>query len=658
MKIRKRGQITLYVAFGLVAVALIVLLVFMRQGVFLSQWEKERQQALEVPEKAKEMNDYMQGCVESIADEGITLLGMQGGYIQLPAEKHIPSLANPFTENIEILPGMKTPFWFYIEPNRVQKTAIPSLADMETALADYINNRLGECTLNTALFEKFNASYTTPKTTAVIQNDKVLITADFPVKINVEDFVYRIPKIYFEVDARIGEMYNVGKEIIQKDNRDLYLEEKTIDILAMYKGIPYSSTEFSCAPKIWTKTGVKEELKTALNANMQFIKLKNTNTGSTKDYFLWDALAKSHKQISATFRYSKQWPVKMEVFPSDGELLAAKPFNDMGNSAMAFITSLFCLNDYHFVYDVQYPLAITLSDENGYIFQFATMVLIDNNQPRENKEGTLDVPQPDGKICNNAQGHATVYALAPDEKGDLQPVQDAEIKLKCVTTVCPVGKTRFDRTSRDTYIEADIPQCANALLTASKDGYFDARETVDTIEDDTYSLMLQPYKEFDYEIVVVEEGFERALEQGETAIINIQNKDSGFGASVSSGTGKVKLISGRFELKSTLISQGFEINIKGKEITHCTETPTRNLLGLLGFTEKQCTTANTPDMTLDQVISGGSTTVWDLNRAEFSSGSKIIFYVPAGSIPTTIDEMEQAFAMADDPLNAMTPKVE
>ena len=63
-------------------------------------------------------------------------------------------------------------------------------------------------------------------------------------------------------------------------------------------------------------------------------------------------------------------------------------------------------------------------------------------------------------------------------------------------------------------------------------------------------------------------------------------------------------------------------------------------------------------MTLDQVISGGSTTVWDLSRQDFSSGSKITFYVPAGSIPTTVDEMEQAFAMADDPVNAKIPKVE
>ena len=91
----KRGQITLYVAFGLVVVALIVLLVLTRQGVFLTDWEKERRQALDVPEQAKEMNDYIQGCVGSIADEGITLLGMQGGYIQLPCREKYSQPCKP-----------------------------------------------------------------------------------------------------------------------------------------------------------------------------------------------------------------------------------------------------------------------------------------------------------------------------------------------------------------------------------------------------------------------------------------------------------------------------------------------------------------------------------------------------------------------------------
>lgn len=655
----KRGQVTLYVVVGLVVAAIAILLILMRQGAFLSQWEKERQEALAVPEKAAEIHNYIRNCIENIVDEGVTLLGMQGGYIELPAEKTLPSLDYPFTENLEVLPGMKVPYWFYIAGNRVQKTNIPKKEDMELALEEYVKGRSGECTLNFELFDRYNAtSYSHVNADVNILNDVVRFTIDFPVKIEIGDFVYRIPKIYAKVDARIGEMFNMGKEVINKNNNDFYLEEKTIDILAMYKGIPFSGTEMTCSPKVWTKTKVMEELKTALNANMQFIKLKGTASEGSRDYFVWDALSARHRRISSTFRFSKDWPVKMEVFPSQGEILAAKPITDVGNDAMAFLTSIFCLQDYNFVYDIVHPVLVTFTDENGYIFQFATMVAIDNNQPRENKLGTLDVPMVENRICSDMQGKARVYALAPDANGNLNPVSDAEIKMKCVSTVCPVGKTKYDRNTRDTYFEGAVPQCANGLLTASKEGYLDGRQFASTIEDDTYSLKLEPYKEFDYEIIVVEEGFERPLQGGEIAIININNEENGFSAAASSASGKIKLVAGKHNIDTRLISQGFEITIKGKEVTHCTEAPTRNIFGLLGFTEETCTTTSIPDTTMNNVVSGGSSSVWELSREDFSKGQKIIFYVPAKSIPTTIEEMNEAFAMADNPANAIIPKVE
>ncbi|MDD4877876.1 MAG: hypothetical protein PHO02_02445 [Candidatus Nanoarchaeia archaeon] len=654
----KRGQVTLYVTIGLVVVALAVLLIMMRQGAFLNQWEKDRQEALAVPQQAAEIHRYASDCIGQISEEGVSLLGMQGGYIELPAEKNLPSLNHPFSESLEVLPGMRTPFWFYIAGNRVQKTITPTRNEMETALEEYIKQRSGECTLNFELFDRFNASFGNVKVDSSINDDVVLVTVDFPIKVEMGDFVYRIPKIYSKVDARIGEMYSIGRELLNRENNDYYLEEKTIDILAMYEGIPYSGTEMTCSPKVWTKSGIEQELKKALNANMQFIKLKGTAYEASNKYFAWDALSKNHKEISSTFRYTTDWPVKMDVFPSEGEILTAKPFNDVGNSAMAFLTSIFCINDYHFVYDVMHPVLVTLSDENGYIFQFAIMVSIDNNQPRENKEGTFDVPEADNRICSEAQGRARVYSVAPDSEGNLQPVNGAEIKIKCISTVCEVGTTSVDRNSRETYFEGRVPQCANALMTASREGYLDARQIVNTVSEDTYSLMLEPYKEFDYEIIVVEDGFERSLNTGETAIISISNEENGFAASAASAAGKIRLVAGRHNIQTSLVSKGFEITIKGNEVTHCVEQPTRNIFGLLGFTEESCSTTTTPDMTLDNVVSGGSASTWDLSREDFSKGQKIIFYVPATAAPSTVEEMETAFAMADNPANAIMPKVE
>ncbi|MBU2637469.1 MAG: hypothetical protein KJ955_00680, partial [Nanoarchaeota archaeon] len=386
----KRGQIAVYVAFGLVIVALAVLIFFFRETALFDAWEKERQLAMEVPEKAAELHTFMQECITGIAEDGVSLIGMQGGYIELPATVTPPTPARPFGNTLEIFPGsdLKTAYWFYVTPNGLQKITVPSKADMEAGLAEYINSRIGYCALNFALFETYNATAGEISTEVSIKDKQVLFTVDYPIRIIVEDFNYKLPKFYIKVDAKLGEMYDMSREILAKSNADFFLEEKTIDILAMYKDIPFSRTELTCEPKVWTKTRVAAALKNALASNLQFIKVEGTNFDMDRDYFVWDALGTRHKDISSSFRFSPNWPLKMDVYPSEGELLTAKPFMDIGNSAMAFLTSLFCLTDYNFIYDIQYPVLATMSDENGFLFQFATMVIIDNNQPRENLEGT------------------------------------------------------------------------------------------------------------------------------------------------------------------------------------------------------------------------------------------------------------------------------
>ncbi len=657
---QKRGQTAVYVAFGLVIVALAVLIFFFRETALFDAWEMERQLALEVPERAAELHSFMQECITGIAEDGVSLIGTQGGYIELPPTLVPPTPARPFGRTLEIFPGtdLKTAYWFYVSPNGLQKIEIPPKEGMESELADYIKSRIGYCASNFALLEAYNATAGEISTEVSIKETEVLFTVDYPLRMIMADFNYQLPKFYIKVDARLGEMYDMAKELAEKTSAGFYLEEKTIDILAMYKDIPFSKTELSCEPKVWTKTRVAAALKNALAANLQFIKLKGTNFDMDKDYFVWDALESGHTGISSSFRFSANWPLQMDVYPSEGELLTAKPFMDIGNSAMAFLTSLFCLTDYNFIYDIQYPVLVALSDENGFLFQFAAMVVIDNNQPRENLEGTMDVAEPDARICGNEAAPSRIHALTPDENGMLAPVEDAEIKLKCISTVCPLGKTKFNAGLGEAALEANIPQCVNALLTAEKEGYLEGREFATTIEGGDYSVLLEPYKELDYEVKIIDEGFEREMEAGETVIINIENNEKGFSAALIEPHGKVRLVAGNMDIKTTLITKGFEINIKGKEITRCFRVPTKNILGLLGFDEEQCTTATAPDMVIDQVISGGSTTLWNINREELYSGNKIIFYVPAEGIPSTIDEMEEAYSAIDNPVNAIMPVIE
>lgn len=655
---QKRGQITVYIVLGILVVAVIALALFARERVAISDWEMQRQAALTVPEKAREVQRFVQGCIEQTADAGVTLLGLQGGYITLPQET-IPTPAHPFSTSLEIFPdaGLKTAYWFYVTPNNIQKSGMPTAEQMEEELAGYVENNIADCLQNFTLFEEYNVTAGMIEAESKIEDEEILFTVDMPVRVELLGFRYEIPAFYAKVNSRLGEFYAIGKELMEKGSEDFFLEERTIDILAVYDEIPFSGTELTCSPRLWTKSEVQEALKNALAANMQFVKVRGTDFEVREKYFVWEALEESNRDVSASFRYSTQWPLKLEIYPSDGEILKAEPLTKVEHPAMAYLMSLFCITDYNFIYDIAYPALVTLSDEEGSILQFATMVLVDNNQPRKNTLGTFEVVEPEKQICENAISPATIYVLAPDVAGALSPVEGAEVRLKCVSTVCDIGTTVRDR-NNEAFVKANIPQCVNALLTAEKEGYLPASELVSTVEENTYSLMLEPLKEMDYEIKIIEGGYEREIEEGETVILNIDSEETGYSEVLAAPKGKISLAAVDLRLKSTLISEGFDIKIEGKEVTHCFKVPTKNILGLLGFEEEKCTTAETEDMVLNQIVRGGAQQFWSPSRAEIAAANKVTFYIPASELPNNLEELEAIYKGVESFENAINPMLE
>lgn len=652
----KRGQITVFIVLGILVVALIIMLALIGDRLTISDREQQMEASLQVPEKAREVQRFVQGCVEQVADEGLTRMGIQGGYITLP-ESHITSPRHPFATYLEIIPDtdLRTAYWYYATPNNLQKTALPSIRQMQDQLSSYVENNLAECTLNFTLFNEYNVTAGAIYVETEIEQDKVLFTIDYPLDIDLYDFNYRVDRFYTDINSRFGELYLIAKDIQEKSMDDYFLEEKAIDVLAMHQDIPYASTEFTCSPKLWKKSDVEQTLRNALQENIQFIRIDGTNFGDSEDYFVWDVLDDSHDDISVNFHYSANWPLVMEVYPSEGELLRAEPL-DVQNPAMSYLMSLFCLTDYNFVYDVTFPVLISLTDEEGNKLQFATQIIIDNNQPRENELGTLDLFEGDKQICENAVNPVIIQALEPDVNGNLNPISDVGISMKCVSTVCDLGTTSM--VNRQPQLQAQIPQCANALLIGNKEGYHEARELTSTVESGTYTLLMEPYKELDYEIKVVEDGIIRDIEQDETAIVQVMSDDSRFTKTLTESSGKVKLMTGNFDLSTSLITQGFDVTIQGKEITHCFEQPTTNVLGVLGFTEEKCTTVQTDDMELEQVLRGGSNNIWDLERADLFNANKVIFYIPAAEIPSNIDDLELVYAFIENPALAVDPKLE
>src|SRR3989338_10555856 len=141
----------------------------------------------------------------------------------------------------------------------------------------------------------------------------------------------------------------------------------------------------------------------ALEANIPAIKIKGDyyklNEKENK-YFIQDI--GENVDFNVNFMYSKHWPLKLEIWPSEEGLLKAEPVGLQEGMGMLG----FCYTPYHFVYDFAYPVLIQLYSGSE-IFQFPVVVFIEKNQPRESLDAE-SVPNVVPELCQNKISEQTV----------------------------------------------------------------------------------------------------------------------------------------------------------------------------------------------------------------------------------------------------------
>ena len=186
---QKRGQVTLFIIIGILVVSLVVLGYYFRAELFKSEWEQGFAESLAIPDQAEEVHESISGCVEELAIEAVDILGMQGGYINIPEDPIPSTVYNPFSNSLEIFEGsgMKTVYWFYEASNAVQYSQIPLKEEMEAELGVYVDENLARCASNFSLYEEYNVSAGDVYTEVEILDDEVLFTVDYPVKVAVDE---------------------------------------------------------------------------------------------------------------------------------------------------------------------------------------------------------------------------------------------------------------------------------------------------------------------------------------------------------------------------------------------------------------------------------------------------------------------------------------
>ncbi len=627
----KRGQVTIYIIVGIVILAVFSMIFFFRNELVRQDFQSELKSVV-IPEQIKPVKGYIDECIEDTVVRGARVLGSSGGYLEVPEDDIPRSVVNEFSNSL-MLGDSEVAYWYYKSANNLDKTQIPTEESMEEDLEEYINENFDFCLdgLEDYLYEGFDITYDYEVDSVVnIEDTHIEVRVYAPTDISLGEVGQYYPQHLADVRNNLGKLYKLALDVYEEENENKFLEEKTIDMMVVYEDIPYSDTEFTCNRKTWSKGNVEDNFKEIVSFNLGALRLKGSDyvqTVEDNDYFEVGVSAPSG--ITTNFEYVPSWPFGMEVSPSKGELLVGDSITQENPDISKYMNLFFCLNNYHFVYDVKYPTLVSLSDEEGFTFQFANMVVIDKNTPRQ-FEGEILYYDDSGALgeefCENRINDIEVLVL---DASNMAEVSNVDVSYSCMSSSCYLGRTNALGELVDRF-----PACVNGRIYADKEGYYSVPETLSTDIGSKIGLLIEPYYELDVEVRVIDliSGEERGMESGEEAIFQLRNLDNGYTTIIVSDS-EATLVAGEYEVTSYLMQEGDAIKIEGQTFTECYDVPRTGLFGLLGMNKEECFETSTEDSEIEEFVSGGAAFNFDLDHHSLEQGSKIVLYAMRSGTP-------------------------
>lgn len=532
----KKGQLTLFIIIGLILLVSIGIVVYITTEKTLKPVEEQ----VIVPEDVRPVYEFVQGCANEIAVEGIGILGLQGGFIQLPGIiDRTPTAYIP----IDTFNNFKIPLWYYEGEDRT-----PSKGFMEREISRHINERMKDCTGD---FNAFKDQYAVVEaenitTKTMIGDDQVVVTIAWPLDLKAGQKTTRIRDFVVRMPVRLGQMWTLANTTMAKENEYAFFENSTIDLMAADgDNIPLDGFTIECGVKRWLLPDIQTRLERLLYYNIPTTRIKNTNFFPfTADKRVYDALRadsirmtkelEAGKEITPPkteapddayayfhsfydigarqtdlkigFEYQPEWGMQMNAQPSQGPVLKS----NTGKGAGKFLRFL-CINQWHFAYDIIYYVKASIKDDTafngqGFTLQFAFPVLINTNAPERVAFGirrfqSIDFGAPE--FCTTLGDQLVdIRALGSVEGVPiLMEMPDVEINYKCFNQECDLGATQAEggiyRLS--TYLPRS---CTNPFITATKEGYLPATTQMLTdrldielkkLQDMNLKFMVHPY---------------------------------------------------------------------------------------------------------------------------------------------------------------------
>ena len=533
-----------------VAIFMIISVFILLAGLLYFYYQKtfvEKEVEIVQPEVVP-IKQYVENCIKNLAEDGLQRIGLTGGYIDI--QQAISNNPKRYLAPLKIS-GFKIPYWWHDGID-----SVPPENFINQQLRSSIKNELRNCINN---FEPFADRYSIKELKDAIVNvnfneNDVTISLNYPLEIGAkfsgfkatrENFAYTVP-------IRFKKIYELARLIMERENKDNFVEQKTIDLYSMDTDIPTTDVEATCSAKLWQLSDIRKKLATLLRVNLPYIRIKGTDYNPSlyvpnpngksiysetyfQSHYIWELdknTGDKYNNMKVSFAY-ENWPLSIYARPSENGIL--KSNSQKGTNTLSF----FCLHVWHFTYDISYPVIVTVYDretENNraYQFNFAFKVSIEHNQPNRANTGTESfdtVPDASSdEYCNNVQNQVTVFTVNNATEDDLK---DVNLTFVCGRFYCDMGQSNWLSFGASAGITRKFPYCVNGLIKGSKNGFSDAQSFIQTDANDrSYVLLMNPVKGFsNYKVVkhqLSSPRIEEELGQNEKVSIIIKGNDTGF----------------------------------------------------------------------------------------------------------------------------------
>ncbi len=606
-KIQIRGQVTVFIILGILIVGAVSLFF-----VF-----KNLETKAQIPVEIQPIYSSFLSCLEDYTLNGVNVLESQGGYIYMPAFE--PGSSHmPFSSQLNFM-GSPIPYWYYVSGNNIAKEQVPTLDFMQKELGKFVDVKIRNCNLDSYYEQGFEIDFGEPVTKTTIKDGKILVSTSMPINITREEESFLITSHNVEVSSNLKKLYNSALEIYAKEQREMFLENYSVDVLRLYA--PVDGIEITCSPLVWNIEDVFTELHSAIEANTLALKTKGgefTLKKPENKYFVIDS------QIDAKFITSKNWPYSFEVNPSKGALLISEPIgNQQGLGILGF-----CYVPYHFVYNVKYPVLIQVY-EGSEFFQFPFAVVIQGNMPRHPMNGTFFEQEVIPDICEYANILTTVYTT--DKRGNSI---ESNVSYKCASALCEAGSTK------DGELKTIFPQCVNGNLIVSSPGFKEAVMTYTVLEEGEVSVYLD--KLYEKEIILKLDSKDYVGE----AIINFIS-DNKIETIFYPLQKKINLSEGQYEIHA-YIYENSSLAIPASIQSQCIDVPKAGVASLFGLTEEKCFEYELPAQIISNALSGGGKENYYILEYELEKSNFVNINAYSLPKPTSLEQLQMNYILFDE----------